>query len=81
MNVPLADLQSAANYFEEQTYPIEHQMFGWEIPPGIDGDRRVTIPMRLGTDSLNVAVAAGMRLTAVAALVAAQPLASWTVTT
>lgn len=42
-NVSLADIQSAAAYFETQIYPVEHQLFGWDIPPGIDSDPRITI--------------------------------------
>ncbi len=43
VNLPLADVQAAAAYFEAQTYPTEHRYFGSEPNPGADNDPRLTI--------------------------------------
>ncbi|HLH74695.1 MAG TPA: hypothetical protein VKX96_15515, partial [Chloroflexota bacterium] len=43
VDLPTADLQSAATYFEQHTYPTEHQLFGSEWTPGIDNDRHITL--------------------------------------
>ena len=40
---PRPDLQTAASYFEAQTYAIEHRDFGSELSPGIDGDVHITV--------------------------------------
>jgi tRNA G18 (ribose-2'-O)-methylase SpoU len=69
------DVEIAATVLDENAEALEHArrparfglMFGNEAQ-GLDAahvaacDRRVTIPMKLGTDSLNVAIAAGIFL-------------------
>ncbi len=42
-DAPTAELQIAATYFETNTYPIEHQLFGSEWTPGIDHDVHIAI--------------------------------------
>jgi hypothetical protein len=37
------DLAKAAEFFDQQTVPIVHRVFGEEWSPGIDGDPRITI--------------------------------------
>ncbi len=68
-------VELAATVLDEDAEPLEHArrpakfglLFGGEAqglePPYVRAcDRRVTIPMRMGTDSLNVSVAAGIFL-------------------
>lgn len=43
LSLPPGAVQSAAAYFENHTYPTEHQLFGSEWSPGIDGDVHITI--------------------------------------
>src|SRR5579883_1199174 len=43
VNLPAADVKSAADYFENRTYAVEHQLFGSEWTPGIDNDVHITI--------------------------------------
>ncbi|HVB97078.1 MAG TPA: hypothetical protein VNG11_05055 [Chloroflexota bacterium] len=43
VNIPVANLQAAGTYFEQHTYPTEHQLFGSEWTPGIDNDRHITL--------------------------------------
>ncbi len=38
-----ADLERAAQVFEEQIYPRTRELFGSELQPGVDGDLRITI--------------------------------------
>lgn len=37
------DIEGLATRFEEEVLPIDHQLFGKEWSPGIDGDRRIHI--------------------------------------
>lgn len=48
------DLQRAADLFESQIYPTNHQVFGSERMPGIDNDPRLTI---LVTDEMPSGIA------------------------
>lgn len=48
------DLRRAADLFESQIYPINHQHFGTESLPGIDNDPRMTI---LVTDQMPAGIA------------------------
>lgn len=43
MDVDQADIEKSARTFEEEIYPRDHELFGQERSPGIDGDRRLTI--------------------------------------
>jgi hypothetical protein len=43
VDVPPADLQSAATFFDTQTYPTEHRLFGSEWPANAAGDLHLTI--------------------------------------
>jgi hypothetical protein len=43
VDLPANDLQAAATYFEGQTYPTEHRLFGSEQSPGPDHDVHITI--------------------------------------
>ncbi|HUX86032.1 MAG TPA: hypothetical protein VMW65_03435, partial [Chloroflexota bacterium] len=43
VTIPDANLQAAGTYFEQHTYPTEHQLFGSEWTPGIDNDRHITL--------------------------------------
>jgi immune inhibitor A len=43
LDVPAAALETSANVFEGRTYPTVQRTFGWDAPPGIDHDRRITI--------------------------------------
>ncbi|MCS6879783.1 MAG: immune inhibitor A [Oscillochloridaceae bacterium] len=38
-----ADLEAAARTFEQEIYPRTREIFGSEVQPGVDGDRRITI--------------------------------------
>jgi len=38
-----ADLEAAARAFEQEIYPRTREIFGSEVQPGVDGDRRITI--------------------------------------
>ena len=42
-DLPAADLQTAASFFETVTYPTEHRYFGSELNPGIDNDLHLTV--------------------------------------
>src|SRR6266545_5760720 len=42
-DVDQADIEKSAKQFEEQIYPRDHELFGQELSPGIDGDPRLTI--------------------------------------
>ncbi len=37
------ELEAAARTFEEEIYPRTREIFGSEVQPGVDGDRRITI--------------------------------------
>lgn len=37
------DLEAAARTFEQEIYPRTREIFGSEVQPGVDGDRRITI--------------------------------------
>ncbi|MBX6770545.1 MAG: immune inhibitor A [Chloroflexi bacterium] len=43
LQLPVTDVQAAADYFETRTYPTEHRWFGSEWTPGIDRDPHITI--------------------------------------
>jgi immune inhibitor A len=43
MEVDQADIEQSAKLFENQIYPRNHELFGEELSPGIDGDVRLTI--------------------------------------
>lgn len=43
VDLPISDVQSAANYFENHTYTTEHRFFGSEWSLGIDHDVHITI--------------------------------------
>ena len=43
VEVDQADIERSARLFEEQIYPRNHELFGQELSPGIDGDVRLTI--------------------------------------
>jgi hypothetical protein len=43
MEVDQADIEQSAKLFEDQIYPRNHELFGEELSPGIDGDARLTI--------------------------------------
>jgi immune inhibitor A len=42
-DVDQADVEKSAKQFEQQIYPRDHELFGQELSPGIDGDPRLTI--------------------------------------
>ncbi len=42
-DVDLSALQASAQAFENKIYPTDHEYFGTEWSPGIDGDPRITI--------------------------------------
>jgi immune inhibitor A len=43
VGLPTLYLQLAGSYFEDHTYPTEHQLFGSEWSPGIDNDVHITV--------------------------------------
>lgn len=43
VDIPSDQVEQAANYFEQHTYPTEHALFGHEWSPGIDNDVHITI--------------------------------------
>src|SRR5262249_50460087 len=43
LDVAAPDLQKSAEVFEQKTYSAVHRALGWDVPPAIDNDRRVTI--------------------------------------
>ncbi|HEU5015803.1 MAG TPA: hypothetical protein VFT66_24980 [Roseiflexaceae bacterium] len=43
LDVPQSGIESAAKEFEQKIYPRDHELFGTERSPGVDGDPRITI--------------------------------------
>jgi immune inhibitor A len=43
LTVPQSAIESSAKEFEQKIYPRDHELFGTERSPGVDGDPRITI--------------------------------------
>ena len=43
INVPQSAIENSAKEFEQKIYPRDHELFGSERSPGVDGDPRITI--------------------------------------